>query len=78
MPVEIFCCYARKDQELLNALKTHLFPLQRQQLIRIWNDTNITPGTIWKEEINKNLNSANIILLLVSPDFMASEYCFSN
>ena len=78
MPVEIFCCYARKDQALLNDLKTHLIPLQRQNLIRVWNDTDITPGSNYEAEINKHLNAANIILLLISPDFMASDYCYSN
>jgi internalin A len=77
MSIEIFCCYARKDQALLNDLKTHLIPLQRQHLIRIWNDTDITPGTNYEEEINMPLHTANIILLLISADFMASEYCYS-
>jgi hypothetical protein len=77
MPVEVFCCYARKDQALLNDLKTHLSPLQRQNLIRIWNDTDITPGSNYETEINKHLNTAQIILLLVSSSFVASEYCYS-
>src|SRR5205823_9597857 len=75
--IEVFCCYAHKDQSLLNELKTHLIPLQRYGLIHIWNDTDISPGTEWEEEINKHLNSAQIILLLVSPNFMASDYCYS-
>lgn len=74
--IEIFCCYARKDQELLRDLKTHLAPLQRQGLISIWNDTDITAGTNWEAEISKHLNTAHIILLLISPDFMASDYCY--
>src|SRR3989442_651954 len=44
MPVEIFCCYARKDQELLLELKIHLIPLERQGLITIWADTDIGAG----------------------------------
>jgi hypothetical protein len=39
--IEIFCCYAREDQELLRHLKTHLMLLQRQGLITIWSDTDI-------------------------------------
>src|SRR5438067_12626282 len=78
MPVEIFCCYARKDQELLQILKAHLMPLQRQGLITIWSDTDINAGEEWEEEIRQHLTTAQIILLLVSPDFMASEYCYSN
>ena len=52
-------------------------PLQWQGLITIWSDTNINAGTEWEEEINKHLNTADVILLLVSSDFMASEYCYS-
>src|SRR5713101_1817547 len=76
-PVEIFCCYARKDQPLLNELKAHLMPLQRQGLVTIWADTDIDAGTEWEREIEKHLKTAQIILLLVSPDFIASEYCYS-
>lgn len=76
-PLEIFCCYARKDQSLLNELKKHLTPLQRRGLIAIWIDVDIDAGAVWEEEIKKHLNTAQIILLLISPDFMASEYCYS-
>src|SRR5437868_6409053 len=75
--VEIFICYARNDQALLNDLQKHLVPMVRQGLITMWHDTDISPGTEWEEEINKHLNTAQIVLLLVSPDFMASEYCYS-
>src|SRR5260370_29700599 len=75
--LEIFCCYARKDQMLLNELKAHLMPLQYQGLITIWTDTDINAGIEWEKEIEKHLDTAHIILLLVSPDFMNSEYCYS-
>ncbi len=75
--IEIFCCYARKDQPLLQSLKTHLMPLQWQGLITIWSDTDINAGVEWEEEIKKHLNTAQMILLLISPDFMASKYCYS-
>lgn len=77
MPVGIFFCYARKDQPLLNELKAHLISLQRQGHITIWADTDIGAGTEWEKEIEKHLDTANIILLLVSSDFMASDYCYS-
>src|SRR5260221_3085428 len=76
LPVEIFCCYARKDQLHLNDLKTHLITLQRQGQITIWADTDIDAGMEWEREIDKHLDTAQIILLLVSPDFIASEYCY--
>lgn len=75
--IEIFCCYARKDQQLLNELKAHLMPLQRQGLISLWADSDISAGTDWEKEIEKHLDTAHIILLLVSPAFMNSEYCYS-
>jgi TIR domain/WD domain, G-beta repeat len=77
MPVKIFCCYAHEDEALLNQLKKHLMPLQRQGVIDIWHDRDISAGTDWEQEIKVQLNTAQIILLLVSPDFMASDYCYS-
>ena len=75
--IEIFCCYAHEDQPLLHKLKAHLMSLQWQGLISIWSDTNIDAGMEWEEEIKKHLDTAHIILLLVSSDFMKSDYCYS-
>jgi hypothetical protein len=77
MPINIFFCYAREDEALLNKLKAHLKPLKRQGLIDVWYDRDISAGTEWEQEIKEHLNSAQIVLLLVSPDFMDSEYCYS-
>ena len=77
MPVTIFCCYAHEDEPLLKKLKTHLFPLQRAGLVDVWYDRDISAGTDWEQQIKERLNTAHIILLLVSPDFMASDYCYS-
>ena len=77
MPAKIFFCYAREDEQYLNKLKAYLRPLQRQGMIDVWHDRDISAGTEWESEIKKHLNSADIILLLVSPDFMSSEYCYS-
>src|SRR6266536_3324950 len=76
MPVKIFLCYAHEDEMLLKQLKKHLKPLERQGLIEIWYDREIKAGTVWKHEISQHLNDAQIILLLVSPDFINSEYCY--
>jgi WD40 repeat protein len=76
MPVKIFFCYAHEDEPLLNKLKTHLRPLQRGGLIDVWHDRDISAGTDWEHEIKGQLNSAQIILLLVSPDFMDSDYAY--
>ena len=76
MPVKIFFCYAHEDEQLLNKLKNQLFPLKRTGLIDIWHDRDISAGTDWEQQIKSHLNEAQIILLLVSPDFMASDYCY--
>ncbi len=75
--IEIFCCYAREDQGLMKALRKHLMPLQRRGLITIWSDIEIEAGDAWEDAIKKHLESAHIILLLISSDFMASDYCYS-
>jgi WD40 repeat protein len=76
VPISIFCCYARKDEALLDELITHLSPLQREGLIEVWCDREIPGGAEWNPEIQKHLNAAQIILLLISPDFMRSDYCY--
>jgi TIR domain-containing protein len=77
MAVKLFFCYAHEDEPLLNKLKTQLSPLRRQGLIEMWHDRDISAGTEWEEEIKQQLNTAQVILLLVSPDFMDSDYCYS-
>jgi len=77
IPCLVFCCYARKDQEFLHDLKTHLKSLEREGLITVKADIDISPGTEWETTINHHLEVANIILLLISPDFIASDYCFN-
>jgi serine/threonine protein kinase len=75
--IEVFCCYAREDQQLLLSLRKQLTPLQREGLITLWADVDINAGMEWEKEIENHLNTAHIILLLISPDFMASDYCYS-
>src|SRR5437868_5363613 len=77
MPVKIFFCYAHEDEELLNRLKKQLKPLEKKDFIKVWYDREINAGTEWEQEIIEHLNTAHIILLLISPDFMASDYCYS-
>jgi hypothetical protein len=76
-PIEIFFSYARKDERLMSELEKHLHIMQRQGLITGWHDNKISPGEEWEQETTVHLNRADIILLLISPDFMASEYCYS-
>lgn len=75
-PVEIFCAYAHEDEVWLRKLETHLSLLQRQGLVSLWYDRLIAPGTNWARTINAHLETASVILLLVSADFFASDYCY--
>jgi TIR domain len=75
--IEIFCCYAHEDLDFLDELKKHLYLLERQKLITVWTNIDISPGTNWRKEIDQHLNTAQVILLLISVDFIKSEYCYS-
>jgi hypothetical protein len=74
--VELFFSYAHKDEGLRDKLATHLTLLQRQGVITAWHDRRIIAGSKWADQIDEHLNSANIILLLISADFLASNYCY--
>ena len=73
--VEIFISYSHKDEELKQQLDKHLASLKRQQVIRDWHDRKIEAGMKWAKQIDYKLNQADIILLLISPDFICSDYC---
>src|SRR5215469_1143805 len=75
-PTEVFFSYAHNDEDLRNELANHLSLLKRQSVIREWHDRQITAGEEWAGEISSHLQSAEIILLLVSSDFLASDYCY--
>ena len=75
--IELFYSYSHKDEKLRNKLETHLSLLRQQGLIITWHDRKINAGLEWKNEIDTYLQKAQIILLLISPDFLASDYCFS-
>ncbi len=63
-PIQVFCCYAREDQPSLLVLKSHLSPLQRDGLITVQADIDISPGEDWEQKINHYLNTAQMVLLL--------------
>src|SRR5579864_8531008 len=75
-PLKLFYCYAHQDKELRDTLDIHLSILKRQKLIEIWYDGKISAGAEWEQEIDKHLGSADIVLLLVSAAFLASDYCY--
>src|SRR5262245_11665534 len=74
--VEVFFSYSHKDEDLQNELSKHLALLKRQRVITAWHDRRIGAGKEWKNEIDEHLNTADIILLRVSSDFLASDYCY--
>lgn len=74
--IEVFFSYSHKDEDLRDALADHLSILKRQGAISAWYDREITAGTEWEGEISTHLQTANIILLLVSANFIASDYCY--
>src|SRR6266571_7691445 len=74
--LEVFFSYSHKDQDLRDQLETHLSLLKNQGVISSWHDRKIIAGTEWAREIDAHLNTAQIILLLISADFLASTYCY--
>ena len=75
-PYLLFYSYSHKDEELRNLLDKQLIVLRRSGMIKEWHDRKILPGEEWDKQISKYLDAAKIILLLISSDFLASEYCY--
>lgn len=75
-PIKVFVSYARRDQDLCVELIKHLKILKNQGWIQDWHDGQISAGSEWEKEIETHLNSAQIILLVISSDFLASDYCY--
>jgi tetratricopeptide (TPR) repeat protein len=74
-PLRVFLSYSHQDEELCERFLVHLSQLKRDGLVEAWNDRRITAGTEWAGAIDEHLKSAHIIILLVSADFLASDYC---
>jgi len=74
--VTLFFSYSHKDEDLRNELETHLALLKRQGIISSWHDRRITAGGDIDKTISSELESSQIILLLVSAHFLASDYCY--
>ena len=76
LAIKVFLCYSSKDDRLRRDLETFLASLKREKKITIWYDRIIPPGKEWEGEIDGHLESARIILLLVSPHFLESDYIY--
>ena len=74
--LEVFFSYSHKDEAVRDELETHLVMLKRQGIVETWHDRRIVAGDEFDGQISENLESAGIILLLVSPYFLASNYCY--
>lgn len=72
--LKVFLSYAHKDEELKSELDMHLAGLRRMGKIDVWQDRKLDLGTEWDDEIKEQLASADVILLLVSAAFLASDY----
>src|SRR5215469_7999093 len=74
--VEVFCSYAHEDEAWLRKLEAHLSLLRRQGLLSLWHDRLLAPGTDWTRDIDAHLETSAVVLLLVSSDFLSSDYCY--
>jgi hypothetical protein len=77
-PVDLFYSYAHEDEPLRNELAGHLKIMKRRGVIRPWHDRCLTPGQKWDAEINTQLENEDLVLLLVSKDFISSDYIWSH
>src|SRR5947209_2100566 len=75
-PVTLFYSYAPEDEKLQRRLEKHLGLLRQQGIITEWHRRRLEPGVNWIEAVDYRINVASVILLLISSDYLASEYCY--
>lgn len=69
-----FISYSHKDSEILDRLKLHLKPIIQKYSLSIWDDKQLRAGEKWRETINKKLAEADVIVVLLSADFLGSDF----
>lgn len=74
--IKLFYCYSHEDEDLRNELEVHISSLKRHYNLTHWHDRKILPGIDWRRAIDQHLATSNLVLLLISPYFMASDYCY--
>ena len=74
--IDLFFSYSHQDEAMRNELEVHLAMLKRNGLLRSWHDRRISAGGELHREISEHLEAADVILLLLSPYFLASDYCY--
>ncbi|GER89811.1 hypothetical protein KDW_39730 [Dictyobacter vulcani] len=74
-PVTVYLSYAQKDEALKQEFEDYLSIMQQTQVIASWAECQVKPGTDWSQIIDPHILTADLILLLVSPSFLASGYC---
>lgn len=74
--VNLFFSYSHRDESLRDELEIHLASLKRKGVIKTWHDRRIGAGNEFNHSISEHLERADIVLLLISPYFIASDYCF--
>jgi TIR domain-containing protein len=76
MSIDVFISYAPEDDAARRTLETHLTALQRSRLIRTWTAQQISPGQETRVAVDRHLDQAHLILLLISPDFLACDHLY--
>src|SRR4051794_37163630 len=75
-PCNLYYVYADADEAYLRGLERHLRLMERQDLLRGWHRRKLLAGEDWQTVVDEHFESADIVLLLVSPDLLDSKYCF--
>ncbi len=76
--IEVFCAYAKSDERTWARLERRLKALARRDLVLRWRARKVRPGDMSTNDVSPHLDRARIVLFLISPDFIASAYCYGN